>query len=503
MTPSHIRRIVIVGGGSAGWMAAASLSRLVGRAASEVVLIESSAIGTVGVGEATLPTIRIFNQAQGIDEIDFMRRTNATFKLGIEFCDWQRPGHTFFHGFGDFGPSIEGVSPHQLWLATRDAGDEAGYENQSITSVAARLRAFAPPVPNPGSVLGSYSYAFHFDAGLYAAFLRGLAEHRGVTRIDANIVDVRLRPEDGFIQAVVLNDGREIEGDLFIDCSGFASLLLGKTLGIAFDDWSQYLPVNRAWAVPCERTATTTPFTRSTAREAGWQWRIPLQNRIGNGHVFCDAFMPETKAADILMANLDGQAQADPRLIRFTTGRRKTTWHKNCVALGLSSGFLEPLESTSIYMVEAGIGRLIELFPDRHFEPRLADEYNRQMSINQESIRDFIILHYCLSKREGPFWEHFRTLALPDTLRHQIDLFRTTGRVAINDAKSFAESSWVAIFLGQGLRPLRHDPLVELLDKAKVRRELDRRKGLIEGAARSLPPHDQFISRFVAAARAG
>ncbi len=500
MTPSHIRRIVIVGGGSAGWMAAASLSRLIGRAVDEVVLVESSAIGTVGVGEATLPTIRQFNQAQGIDEIDFMRATQATFKLGIEFCDWQRPGHTFFHGFGDFGPAIEGVAPHQLWLATRDAGDEDGYERQSITSIAARLGTFAPPVPNPASVLGSYSYAFHFDAGLYAAFLRGLAEKRGVTRIDAHIDDVRLRPEDGFIAAIVLKDGREIEGDLFIDCSGFASLLLGKTLGVAFDDWSQYLPVNRAWAVPCERTQTTTPFTRSTARQAGWQWRIPLQSRIGNGHVFSDAFTSETEAVDTLMNNLDGRPQAEPRLIRFTTGRRQKSWVKNCVALGLSSGFLEPLESTSIYLVEAGIGRLIELFPDRHCEPRLADEYNRQMSVNQASIRDFIILHYCLSKREGPFWDHFRTLELPDTLRHQIEMFKATGRVAINDAKSFGETSWVSIFLGQGLRPLRHDPIVELMDKTKVARELERRQSLIDGAARSLPPHDQFINRFVKAA---
>lgn len=476
-------------------MAAAALSGLIGRLTEEVVLIESSRLGTIGVGEATLPTLRFFNRTLGIDEVDFIRRTNATFKLGIQFCDWSRPGQSFFHGFGDFGPAVDGISAHQLWLATREETDTRGYEAFSIASAAARQGRFAPPVPDAESVLGAYSYGFHFDAGLYAAYLRDAAEKRGVARIDAEIVDVRLRGTDGFIEAVVLEDGRAVEGDLFIDCSGFSSLLIGKALQSGFDDWSRWLPVNRAWAVPCERVATTTPYTRSTARDAGWQWRIPLQNRIGNGHVFCDAFTAETEAADLLMASLDGPALADPRLIRFTTGHRREMWRKNCVALGLSSGFIEPLESTSIYLVEIGIGRLIEYFPDRDFAPSLAAEYNRLMSQSFESIRDFILLHYHASRRDGAFWDYFRTLDLPDRLRHQIELFKATGRVAIYDNAAFAEASWVSIFLGQGICPDRYDARVDYLNREKLVRELDRRRALVDGAARSLPAHDQFISR--------
>jgi len=495
MNEMRLGKVVIVGGGSAGWMAAAALSNLIGRLAAEVVLIESSRLGTIGVGEATLPTLRFFNRTLGIDEVDFIRRTNATFKLGIQFCDWSRPGQSFFHGFGDFGPALEGISAHQLWLATRGETDTRGYEAFSIAGVAARQGRFAPPLPDQNSVLGAYSYGFHFDAGLYAAYLRGVAEQRGVTRIDADIVDVRLRDRDGFIDAVLLEDGRAIGGDLFIDCSGFSSLLIGKALHSEFDDWSRWLPVNRAWAVPCERTETTPPYTRSTARDAGWQWRIPLRNRIGNGHVFCDAFTTETEAADVLLGNLDGPASADPRLIRFTTGHRRDMWRKNCVALGLASGFVEPLESTSIYLVEIGIGRLVEFFPDRDFEPALAREYNRLMSRSFESIRDFILLHYHASQREGAFWDHVRAVDLPDRLRHQIDLFKASGRVAIHDNAAFAEPSWVSIFLGQGVLPRRYDPLADCLDHEKLRRELDRRRALVDGAARSLPLHDQFLAR--------
>ena len=496
MAGQIIRKVVIVGGGSAGWMAAAALTRLLRRRVEEIVLVESSDIGTVGVGEATLPTIRYFNASLGLDEVDFIRSTDASFKLGIEFCDWSTPGRSFFHGFSDFGPPVRGVSTHQLWMKTRGAADEASYEQFSIATMAARLGRFAPPLPNRESVLGSYSYGYHFDAGLYAAYLRRHAESRGVKRIDARVVEARLRAEDGFIDALVLEDGRTVNGDLFIDCSGFAGLLIARALDAGFEDWSHWLPCNRAFAIPCANGGGLTPHTRSTARKAGWQWRIPLQHRIGNGHVFCDSFTTEDEAAETLLDHLDAPALAAPRLIKFTTGRRRQAWLKNCVALGLASGFLEPLESTSIHLIEIGLGRLIELFPDREFEPRLADEFNRLMNRSFESIRDFIILHYHLSQRTEEFWRYCRSMVIPDALRHQIELFRAAGQVALYESEAFTEPSWVSIFFGQRIWPERHDPMADLIERDPLDRELERRRNLVAGAARSLKTHSDFISRF-------
>jgi len=490
---------VIVGGGSAGWMAAAALVRLLRRRVAEIVLVESTEIGTVGVGEATLPTLRYFNASLGLDEIDFIRGTDASFKLGIEFRDWHRPGGSFFHGFSDFGPAMHGASAHQLWLKTRRADDEHSYEEFSIAAVAARLGKFAPPIANRESVLGSYSYGYHFDAARYATYLRRHAEARGVQRIDARIVDVRLRGENGFVDGVVLEDGRLISGDLFIDCSGFCGLLIARALGSGFEDWSHWLPCNRALAVPSTRVAGLMPFTRSTARAAGWQWRIPLQHRIGNGHVFCDAFTSEDEAAQVLLENLNGSPLAPPRLIKFVTGRRREAWKKNCVALGLASGFLEPLESTSIHLIEIGLGRLIELFPDADFEPRLADEYNRLMSRSFESIRDFLVLHYHLSQRDEAFWRHCRSMAIPDTLRHQIELFRAGGQVALYDGDAFVEPSWVSIFFGQRVWPRRHDPMADLINVHEANWDVERRRAIVGGAARALTSHEDFIARFCAA----
>ena len=499
MAGSSIRRVVIVGGGSAGWMAAAALAVTVGRRVEEIVLIESSAIGTVGVGEATLPTLRSFNAALGIDEIDFIRKTQATFKLGIEFQGWN-PSRTFFHGFSDFGPDMLGVSAHQLWLRMRAAGDDRSYADYSISTVAALLGRFAPPVPNRESVLGSYSYAFQFDATSYAAHLRSFAERRGVKRIDGRIVDVRLRPGDGFIEAVLLEGGRSVSGDLFIDCSGFAALLIERTLHAGFEDWSKWLPCDRAFAVPCVSADEPTPFTRSTAHRAGWQWRIPLQHRTGNGHVFCSSHIGEDEAAATLLANLDGEALAGPRLLKFTAGRRRESWKRNCVGLGLAGGFLEPLESTSIHLIESGIGRLVELFPDRGFEPKLAQEYNRLMARSYESIRDFIILHYYASGREGELWRYCRNMAIPDSLHHQIELFKARGVVALYDSGAFAEPSWVSIYFGLGVFPARHDPMTDLIENAALGRELQRRARLVSGAAQSLPKHGAFIDKYCGAA---
>ena len=499
MAGSAIRRIVIVGGGSAGWMAAAALSVVVGRRVDEIVLVESSEIGTIGVGEATLPTLRNFNAMLGLDEIEFVRRTQGTFKLGIEFQGWN-PRRTFFHGFSDFGPDARGVSAHQLWLKMRAAGDERSYADYSIATTAAALGRFGPPLPDRGSVLGSYSYAFQFDATAYAAYLRGLAEQRGVKRIDGRIVEVRLRPDDGFIDAVLLQDGRAVSGDLFIDCSGFAALLIERKLHAGFEDWSHWLPCDRALAVACARTGEPAAFTRSTAHRAGWQWRIPLQHRTGNGHVFCSSRISEDEAAATLLANLDGEALGSPRLLRFTAGRRRESWKRNCVALGLAGGFLEPLESTSIHLVESGIGRLVELFPDRGFEPKLAEEYNRLMARSYESIRDFIILHYCASGRDGELWDYCRNMPLPDGLRHQIELFEAGGVVALYDSGAFAEPSWVSLFLGLGVFPRRHDPMADLIEEAVLSRELQRRARIVSGAAQSLPRHGTFIDTHCRAA---
>lgn len=500
MAGSAIRRIVIVGGGSAGWMAAAALAAVARRRVDEIVLVESAQIGTIGVGEATLPTLRAFNSSLGVDEIEFIRHTQATFKLGIEFVGWN-PERAFFHGFSDFGPDVRGVSPHQLWLRMRAAGDERSYADWSISTAAAGLGRFAPPLPNRESVLGSYSYAFQFDAASYAAYLRAFAEQRGVKRVEGRIVDVRLRAEDGFIEGVVLEGGRAITGDLFIDCSGFAGLLIERALHAGFDDWSKWLPCDRAFAVPCARVEEPTPFTRSTAHEAGWQWRIPLQHRTGNGYVFSSSYISEDEAAGTLLANLDGEPFGAPRLIKFTAGRRRECWKKNCVALGLASGFLEPLESTSIHLVESGIGRLIELFPDRGFEPKLAEEYNRVMARSYESIRDFIILHYRASRRDGELWRYCRNMPIPDGLRHQIELFKARGVVALYDRGAFAEPSWISIYFGLGLFPQRHDPMADLIDEATLRRELERRTRIVTGAAQSLSTHGAFIDKYCRASR--
>ncbi len=500
MAGSAIRKIVIVGGGSAGWMAAAALAAVARRRVEEIVLVESAQIGTIGVGEATLPTLRAFNGSLGVNEIEFVRHTQATFKLGIEFVGWN-PERAFFHGFSDFGPALRGVSPHQAWLRMRRPEDDQSYADSSISTVAAKLGRFAPPVPNRESVLGSYSYAFQFDAASYAGYLRAFAEQRGVKRVEGRIVDVRLRADDGFIESVVLEGERSVSGDLFIDCSGFVGLLIERALHAGFDDWSKWLPCDRAFAVPCARIGEPAPFTRSTAHEAGWQWRIPLQHRTGNGYVFCSSYISEDEAAQTLLSNLDGEALGAPRLIKFTAGRRRECWKRNCVALGLASGFLEPLESTSIHLVESGIGRLIELFPERGFEPTLAAEYNRLMARSYESIRDFIVLHYWASRRDGELWRYCRNMPLPDALHHQIELFKASGALALYDSGAFAEPSWISIYFGLGIFPRRHDPMADLIEEGALRREMERRTRIVTGAAQSLPTHGAFINQHCRASK--
>ena len=498
MTQNLIRNILIVGGGTAGWMAASALARLLPKGQATVRLIESDEIGIIGVGEATVPLMQIFNGMLGIDEQDFVCRTNGSFKLGIEFCDWGEIGNTHFHGFGDYGEFIDGIAPHHYWMKLRELGDPTPLADYSFPAVLAKKGRFAPAPPGGGSP--EYKYAYHFDASLYAKYLRGYAENLGVVREEGRIVDVTLRGEDGFVEAVTTGDGRRFEADLFIDCSGFQGLLIEKALYSGYEDWSNWLPCDRAAAVPCESAGELTPYTRSTAREAGWQWRIPLQHRIGNGYVYSSQFIGDDEAAETLLGNLDGKALADPRILKFTGGCRRQFWNKNVVALGLASGFLEPLESTSIMLIQTGIARLIEMFPSTDFDPILAKEYNRMCVREYEKVRDFIVLHYCLSRRtDSELWRYVANMDLPDSLKARIELFDSRGIVAIEGDESFLEPSWVAIFFGQDRPPRRHDPMADRVATERLKAGMRQRRETIGRLTDRFPLHAEFVARTCAA----
>jgi len=491
-----IKTITIVGGGTAGWMTAAPLALRLGRACA-IELVESADIGTIGVGEATLPTVRYYNRSLGIDEADFIRKTKASFKLGIEFKDWGHIGNRLFHGFGDFGPSIENRSPYMHWLRLK-AADPAfpSHEEWSVATVLARQNKFTPPSGDRPSASNAYTYGYHFDAGLYAAYLRDYAVKRGVVHTEGKIVDVELDAESGFIRAVRLGDGRRIAGDLFIDCSGFRGLLIEGAMKSGFVDWSDQLLCDSAITVPCARKDPLTPYTTSTAKPAGWLWRIPLQHRTGNGHVYSSRFMSDAEAERVLLDGLDGEPLAAPHRLRFTTGRRTKAWIRNCVAIGLAGGFIEPLESTAIRLIESAVAGLIDNFPDMSFRPQLADEFNRQSAMQYESIRDFVIMHYKLTdRRDSEFWRHCAAAPISEALQHQLNTFRATGRVVIYDPNSFTEPSWVALFLGLGLTPESHDPFVDLVDPRELRDHFLRIRQLIGQMAAGVPLHSDYIAR--------
>ena len=485
--------IAILGGGTAGWMSAAVLSRFLGPN-YRIQLIESDAIGTVGVGEASIPQLRLINQAIGIDETDFMRATQATFKLAIEFAGWTHEGERYFHAFGDIGRDMGLVPFHHYWLRGRALGFDHPLWAYSASAGAAGAGRFerAAPVPNsPANI----SHAYHFDAGLYAGLLRRHAEQRGVVRHEGIVQAVDQDPETGNVRALRMDGERTITADLFLDCSGFAGLLLRKTLGVRFEDWSRWLPCDRAWAVPCGNAPDLTPFTRATARPAGWQWRIPLQHRIGNGHVFSSAFMAEDEARDILMANLDGEPLAEPRLLKFTAGRMTSVWAKNVVALGLASGFLEPLESTSIHLVQSALERLLKFLPNGAVNAADVREYNRQAEVEIERVRDFLILHYHVNQRLEPFWQSRRDMAIPDTLAEKIALFQANGRIHRLPTDLFAEPGWLQVMLGQGLVPDGYNPLADQASPEELTEFLRLLRETVARRVEALPPHKAYIER--------
>jgi tryptophan 7-halogenase len=495
----RIRKIVILGGGTAGWMAAAALAKVNKPKLFDITLIESDDIGIVGVGEATIPTIHWFNQLADIDEAALLRETQATYKLGIEFVGWNGDASAYFHPFGRYGGPADGPMFYHRWIRARLEGDTHSHDDYSLTTRLARDGRFAPPAADPRSLLSTLGYAYHFDAAGYAAFLRRQCVAKGVRRIEGKVGKVDQHGETGFVTALTTDKGEVIEGDLFIDCSGFRGVLIEQTLKTGYEDWTHWLPCDRALAVPCESVEPVTPYTRATAREAGWQWRIPLQHRIGNGYVYSSQFISDDEAAQKLLSRLDGKPLADPRPLRFTTGRRKKVWNRNVIAIGLSSGFLEPLESTSIHLIQSAIAKLLSLFPTRACDPLVAEQFNRVYGEDVETVRDFLILHYHRTQgRDEALWRQCQAMSLPDSLTYKEEQFTRTGRIVLKTDELFREASWFAVMMGQGLVPTDYNPLMDSYSTADNRQHLARLRGEIEAAAARMPSHEASIRQRLA-----
>ena len=490
MSTGRIRKVIIAGGGTAGWMSAALLSRTLGKVL-DIKLVESDVIGTVGVGEATIPTLVRFHQLLKVKEQEFMAATQATFKLGIGFESWRDVGEDYIHSFGDTGRDHWSAGFQHFWLKGRQRGLAGDFGDYCLELKAALESRFAH-IPSPG-----INYAFHIDATLYAQYLRRFSEKLGVRRIEGKIVDVGTHAESGYIEALTLDSGQRLDGDLFIDCTGFHGLLIERTLNTGYEDWSHWLPCNSAVAVQTRSVGPAIPYTRSIAREAGWQWRIPLQHRTGNGIVYCSHFVDDDRARSTLEDNLGGETLTEPRTIRFRPGSRREHWRRNCVAIGLSSGFIEPLESTSIHLIQRGIIRLLQTFPLNGIKQSDIDEFNQQTRFELEHIRDFIVLHYKVTnRRDTPFWRHCRRMEIPDSLRHRIDLFRETGRVFRVPTELFAENSWIQVMLGQGIVPEQYHPVVDVMSDDELDRFLREIKSRVDNAVAQLPQHDVYVEQY-------
>lgn len=498
-----MRKILIVGGGSAGWMTATLFGKLF-QGLYDIELVESEAIGTVGVGEATIPAIKKYNELVALDEVEFMQRTQGTFKLGIEFVDWTRKGHRYVHGFGVIGQDWEWLRCHHYWLRAHQRGRAKDFASYSINTAAGLANKFMHARADMGdSPIGHIAYAYHFDASLYAKYLRGLAEQHGVKRTEGKIVDVGMH-DNGDIASVTLDNGQKVEADFFVDCSGFRALLIGQALETGYEDWSHWLPCDRAMAVPCARTEPLIPMTRSTAQEAGWQWRIGLQHRTGNGLVYSSRYIDDDAAEAQLLANLDGEQMANPNKLRFTPGKRHKVWNRNCVAIGLAAGFLEPLESTSLHLVQSAAIRLVRLFPDRETDQATIDEFNRQTDFEWERIRDFIVLHYWATERDdSELWRYCKSMELPATLQRKIDLWRANGRIFREDEELFSEESWIQVFLGQNVIPRSYDPLVEIKSDPQIEQFLGNIAATIDRCVQVMPSHADYVNNFCPAEPVG
>ena len=487
-TPIH--KVVIAGGGTAGWMAAASLAKLLGRTL-DITLVESDEIGTVGVGEATIPTLLTLHGLLKIKEQDFVRAVQGTFKLGISFENWRDVGEDYIHSFGWTGKDSWAAGFQHFWLKGRRMGISREFGEYCKEWAAARRDRFAV-LPS-----GGLNYAYHMDASLYARFLRGMAEEHGAVRQEGRIAGVEQDPESGFITALRLQSGQRVEGDLFIDCTGFRGLLIEGALGVGYDDWRHWLPCDSAIAVQTESVGPPRPYTRSIAREAGWQWRIPLQHRVGNGIVFSSAHWSDDEAHARLSGSVQGRLLTEPRVIRFHAGQRRRHWEKNCVAMGLASGFIEPLESTSIHLIQRSVIRLVQMFPyDGIREPDVA-EFNSQMQFEIDNVRDFIVLHYHVTNRtDTAFWRECRAMDIPDSLTHRIELFRQAGRVFKVPTELFGENSWIQVMLGQGLTPEQYHPIVNMMSDDELSRFLAGIRDSVEQFVGQLPEHQRFIDHY-------
>ena len=495
-----IKRICILGGGTGGWMTAAGLSNKFNDLGVSIDLIESDAIGTVGVGEATLPHIRFFNKTLGIDEREFMRATRATFKLGIEFCDWGQVGDSYIHPFGDYGEPINGVDFHHFWLRLLQNGHKSRLDDYSYPVLAAESGKFQLPGPDCLKIGSNFGYAYQFDSGLYAELLRRYSENRGVKRTEGKAVGATQNTETGLVDSIQLENGSQINADLFIDCSGFRGVLIEQLLQTGYEDWSEWLPCNRAVAVQCESAGPSLPYTRATARDAGWQWRIPLQHRTGNGYVYWNKYISDDEATHQLMSTLEGSALTEPKQLYFKTGKRRKLWNKNVVAIGLAGGFLEPLESTSIHLIQEGITALIELFPNASFQASDANEYNRRMDLNFDRVRDFLLLHYVATQRDDTdMWRYFRNMTLPESLQEKLEAWNTRGYLLRYEQGVFLPPSWVAVMAGQNLLPSSYDMRANQMSDADLLGMTTAIRRDSQAAVNETPDHGAFLADYMGA----